>query len=387
MEFMILPPQGDAYTGNENLLGLGFVERAKHMLESAGLTEASALSGTNDLVLYPGELVGPPVLGSEIASYRQDSGELTAMRPRVPGRPVILVDGEIRNDLAGSADSADSAFLLAQDSTIRWVNLRKQSIPVTDQARWGKARRMLLSSLRKRVDGLISRTINRPISIALSSLLAKTPITPNMLSFVTFLTAMASAAAMASTQFVVGGLLLQFSSILDGCDGEVARLKYQSSRLGAWLDTILDDISTVVFAFGMGYGLYSHFGGLFGQFLFGICLIGVMLTLPAYWITYSRLLVNGATDSGGVNFSKSPESSWFRNFLVVYLQPIAKRDGYLFLFMLLCAAGLPWMVAVMYFIGATLTAMTIITDRSPSAARYGVTGTYDNVITAEIQTR
>lgn len=388
MEFIVLPPKmGNPPSGKDDLLGLGFAERAKLMMEHGGLSEADGLEGTADLVLYPGELVGPQKLGAEIASYRQDSGEVTALRPRVEGRPIVVVDRAVRSGLADSAGTPEEAYQLSQDSTIRWVNLRTPSIPVTDRSSYRQARRMLLSSLRKRVDGLISRTLNRPLSIAISGVLSKTPLTPNMLSFLTFFTAITASLCMATTNFVVGGLLLHLSSVLDGCDGEVARLKYQTSKLGAWLDTVLDDISTVFLALCLGYGLWIHIGGLNGQILFGLCLVGVMLTLPAYWITYSRLILNGTTDSGGVNFSKSPDASGFRRFLVVYLQPIAKRDGYLLLFMLLCMAGLPWMVAVMYFIGATITALTIITDRSPTDARYGVTGSHKTVVTAEIRTR
>ena len=39
---------------------------------------------------------------------------------------------------------------------------------------------------------------------------------------------------------LVGGLLIQLASIIDGCDGEIARLKQMSSARGAWLDTVLD---------------------------------------------------------------------------------------------------------------------------------------------------
>ncbi len=34
--------------------------------------------------------------------------------------------------------------------------------------------------------------------------------------------------------------MVQAASVIDGCDGEVARLKHLSSPRGAWLDTVLD---------------------------------------------------------------------------------------------------------------------------------------------------
>ncbi|MEA3356792.1 MAG: CDP-alcohol phosphatidyltransferase family protein, partial [Candidatus Bipolaricaulota bacterium] len=53
------------------------------------------------------------------------------------------------------------------------------------------------------------------------------------------------------TGTLIAGILIQFGSILDGCDGELARLTFRESRFGAWLDTILDRygdiaVSTVI---------------------------------------------------------------------------------------------------------------------------------------------
>ena len=39
---------------------------------------------------------------------------------------------------------------------------------------------------------------------------------------------------------LLGAILSVFASILDGCDGEVARLKLQESDFGCWLETICD---------------------------------------------------------------------------------------------------------------------------------------------------
>jgi phosphatidylglycerophosphate synthase len=39
---------------------------------------------------------------------------------------------------------------------------------------------------------------------------------------------------------LVGGALVQAGSVVDGCDGEVARLRHVASPRGGWLDTMLD---------------------------------------------------------------------------------------------------------------------------------------------------
>src|SRR3569623_481564 len=48
------------------------------------------------------------------------------------------------------------------------------------------------------------------------------------------------------------GVLLELISILDSCDGELARLRYQYSMLGQWLDNLSDDIVAIVFIIAAG---------------------------------------------------------------------------------------------------------------------------------------
>jgi len=387
-EFIILPPRkNEGVKFRDNLLGLGLAERAGLMLEDAGLQRASGIEGDASLVIYPGELVGPAVLGKEVGSFHQGSGEISLLTPRESGRPIVLIGRGARVRISGPVDSIEDTYDNARSSCVHRIDIKASAVPVIDRSSRKRARKMLLSSLRKPIDGLICRTLNRPVSIGLSSLLAYTPITPNALSFVTFLTALAGSAMLITHNFIAAAILIHIASVIDGCDGEVARLKYKTSRLGAWLDTVLDDVSTLVFSVALGFGLLTYIGGIWGQVLFAMCIAAAILTLPAYIITYTRLIANGSTDSGGVSWSETTNPSWFRRFLVNYLQPLVKRDGYMFLFVLLFFAGLPWAVAGMYFLGATLTALTIITDKSPSESRYGVTSRHADVVTADVHTR
>jgi CDP-L-myo-inositol myo-inositolphosphotransferase len=77
----------------------------------------------------------------------------------------------------------------------------------------------------------------------ISRLLVKYPITPNQISLFSFLCSMLAAGLFSVGSYallLLGGLLTQFASVIDGCDGEVARLKFQSSDYGGWLDAVLD---------------------------------------------------------------------------------------------------------------------------------------------------
>lgn len=116
---------------------------------------------------------------------------------------------------------------------------------VTTRADIRLAERHLLRSLVKDTDGFMARHVERPISLAISRLLASTPVTPNQITLISVAIGLAGApfflSASAPRQ-TAGALLLLAHSILDGCDGELARLKFQESRWGGILDFWGDNI-------------------------------------------------------------------------------------------------------------------------------------------------
>lgn len=120
-----------------------------------------------------------------------------------------------------------------------------------------EARRRLLANLRKGgEDGYVSARLNRPISTRVSARLVSTGITPNQITVISFLISLLGAGLLSLGQYaagLVGGLLVQLASVIDGCDGEVARLKHLSSARGAWLDTILDRYADLAVALAVTY--------------------------------------------------------------------------------------------------------------------------------------
>lgn len=119
------------------------------------------------------------------------------------------------------------------------------------------AERKLDNWLVKPTDGRFAR-MNRRISIPISHQLIKFPITPNMVTLFTFGVGLASGFFFACGGYwniLMGAFLSVWGSILDGCDGEVARIKLQSSDFGCWLDTICDYIYYWVIFAGLTIGL------------------------------------------------------------------------------------------------------------------------------------
>ncbi|MGZ7046223.1 MAG: CDP-alcohol phosphatidyltransferase family protein [Candidatus Aminicenantales bacterium] len=122
-----------------------------------------------------------------------------------------------------------------------------------------RARRSLLATARKPTDSFISRTFNRPISLFLTRPLIWLGIKPNPLSVVCLAIGMASCWFIAQGGYVnsaLGAFLFEFASIFDGCDGEVARLTYRTSKFGGFVDMVGDAVIFVLFFACLPVGLY-----------------------------------------------------------------------------------------------------------------------------------
>lgn len=117
----------------------------------------------------------------------------------------------------------------------------------------------LLRSLIKDTEGFMSRHVERRISLALTRRLVGTRITPNQMTLVSLTIGLLGAPFFLSAepwQQIAGSLLFLTHSILDGCDGELARLKFQESPTGARLDFWGDNMVHVA-VFGCMAGGWS----------------------------------------------------------------------------------------------------------------------------------
>ena len=179
-----------------------------------------------------------------------------------------------------------------------------------------RARKLLLQRLTKARDGIISRHLNRKLSCPLTSLLVSTKLTPNQISLLSFVVGIISGALFAFGSYplvAIGGLMAQMASVIDGCDGEVARLKHATSKYGAWFDAVLDRAADAVITTGMTYGLLSGTG----QPL--VWILGTVALTASLLISYSEARYESAF--GGKMASSG-------------IAVPAKRDARLFLVML-----------------------------------------------------
>ncbi len=142
------------------------------------------------------------------------------------------------------------------------------------------AKSLLIEQLKKHTDGPISIIFNRPVSIRISEMLLKTGITPNRISLLSFMIGILASVFFYFGEYlylVIGGIFVHISSIIDGCDGEIARLKLKETKYGGWFDAVLDRYADAFIIFGMIYGHWTlhnniliwtiGFAALMGTFL------------------------------------------------------------------------------------------------------------------------
>jgi len=118
--------------------------------------------------------------------------------------------------------------------------------------------RILKEELVRPTDGVISRYLNRPISSTFSLMLYRKRIfiSPNIISALSFFIALAGSIFLAIRWFLIGGILVQASSIIDGIDGELARLFKRTSKFGGLLDSLLDRLADLSIILGLALALW-----------------------------------------------------------------------------------------------------------------------------------
>ncbi|MBI4051244.1 MAG: CDP-alcohol phosphatidyltransferase family protein [Elusimicrobia bacterium] len=115
------------------------------------------------------------------------------------------------------------------------------------------------SVLSKPQDSFISRYFDRRISGAITCRLVKTSVTPNQVTWVSITLGLLGTLLLLSPGTYlgfVGTLFIWFHSVLDGCDGELARLKNMQSRWGALLDFFGDNVVHVALFSALAVGLW-----------------------------------------------------------------------------------------------------------------------------------
>ena len=121
----------------------------------------------------------------------------------------------------------------------------------------------------------------------MARILARTPATPNQVSFAAIAVALASLVCFIYGLNIAGALLAQASSIVDGVDGDLAREKNMASEFGGFMDSILDRYADAVLYTGLIiWAAQTTDSDL-------VWLIGFWALAGTFVVTYTRARIQG----------------------------------------------------------------------------------------------
>lgn len=237
------------------------------------------------------------------------------------------------------------------------------------------AEKLLFRSLTKPIDGPVSKAINRRFSKTITRLVMNLPVVPNHMTAVGLLVGLAAAVVTAFVtpeslwMLALGGFLYQLSSMIDGCDGEIARLKFKHSDWGEWFDTISDDVINLSYQLALGFALYRLSGdALWWQIGLATFILGWLVCGSLY----RKLLSSGKGTHLAIEWSFTAEDpSLFQRFCARFAF-IAKRDFYALVLMVLAFMGpeaLKWALVASFATVAIVAAQWLTTQAREAAGR------------------
>jgi hypothetical protein len=229
--------------------------------------------------------------------------------------------------------------------------------------------RRFLRGSGKSQDGLVSRYFNRPISRAVTRLLLQFDATPN--GWTWLICPIPVLAALILSQgnywsFVWGLVLFQVFSVLDGCDGEIARARFMESERGRRLDDLFDVLSNILLVLSLGVGLrYAH-PRLEWLFLVEGITAAVLIALNEWILANPKPVSVTETKADSLTGALYPRhrdlvarSGLLRfgeKFASLVIQ-LTKRDVAVLFFVFLALVGMPALILHLAFV---VTAVTLV---------------------------
>jgi CDP-diacylglycerol--glycerol-3-phosphate 3-phosphatidyltransferase len=133
--------------------------------------------------------------------------------------------------------------------------------------------------------------------------LARTPINPNMLTFMGLLMNIGCGVLFGYGMFFKAGLLMILANIFDMFDGQVARLRGRVTRFGAFFDSVIDRYSDIIVFVGIMvfYARNTREHSTLLVALTGLALVGSVM------ISYSRARAESLDIACKVGFLERPE--------------------------------------------------------------------------------
>jgi len=303
--------------------GISVRERTRRALAQAGIAASSKQPSAAELLIAADALLEPGAVRSLLDGAADP--ELAVAPPGGEPPAALRVPADTRapgnaDDLAALAERfrAEGRLRFAEPGDARCCRIRS-----AEGAR--RVEREMLAGLVRPTDGFFARHFDRHLSIRLSLVLVRWGLHPNWITALATGVALLGAGLLASVDRplqVLGALVFIFATVLDGCDGEVARLSLRTSRLGGRLDLIGDNIGNAAVFAAIGYASFRAQPTPLMEAAVGLALCGLALaTVAGFW--YSTWLERSGRGEAVRNTYESAVSRDFA-YLILVLAAIGK---------------------------------------------------------------
>jgi phosphatidylglycerophosphate synthase len=226
------------------------------------------------------------------------------------------------------------------------------------------AEKSLSEAIRHRTDGPIARFINKRISLPISLVLSKLWISPNTITTLNIIIGVFSGVFVADGHrypvILLGAALFQLASIIDGCDGEVAKLTFRCSKFGQYADTLCDNLSLGSFLTGLIAGYWRHTHSPVAFYVGAVLITTTAITL--FWMI--RYLKRNTKSASLITFDKQylqkldEKPRWLLTF-IKYGKYTLKKDMFSFAFLCFAVFGMLYLWLFIAAFGTTLAAITL----------------------------
>ena len=232
------------------------------------------------------------------------------------------------------------------------------TLRVIDEASRRRAERAIFAELLRGDLGFVARYLNKPVSFFITRhLLCRLPFSPNQVTLGAAVLGLLGALLVASggpALMIWGFFLAHLQSILDGCDGELARVRFQQSALGEWLDTLVDDGLNIVLFACIGVGVFRVTGR---PLALAAGLLAAVLHTVYDAIAYREIRLQGR---GGETIKlrwhlvgsadmKTRLDKGKRDPLAT-VHTLGRRDFFILAFLVYALLGVPWLALVHAFL-------------------------------------
>jgi phosphatidylglycerophosphate synthase len=195
------------------------------------------------------------------------------------------------------AELGPEAIVVGADNV--WLQPARfdRGIRVVDAASRRAAAESVFHDAQPETVGIVDRLLNRKIALRLTQLLlVHLPAAPSLLTLIAGFVGVYGALMVAvgtPASVFTGFLTLEGFAILDGCAGELARVRLHQTALGAWLDTVVGDFVNVLMILAVGFALWRH-GGTYLDMK--MALAAAAMTLFYVVVSYRELMRQGEGD-------------------------------------------------------------------------------------------